>query len=212
MAIHVAITRKVLPGKEEEFKAALRRFLGDSFLHGGVHGAAMMTALPGSDSREIGILRTFSDRAERDAFYNSTLFKEWEAYASTLAEEPVYRELTGLEAWFRSPGAPPRWKMAMTTLCGVYPTSLFLSYILGPHIQWLHPALKTLIVAGCMVGILTWVVMPQLTKVLKPWLSVSSSAGSQKEMNGNASERQPAPSDLCSGGPADGQRLRNDGA
>lgn len=171
MAIHVAITRKVLPGKEEEFKDALRRFLGDSFLHGGVHGAAMMTALPGSDSREIGILRTFADQAERDAFYNSQLFKDWEAYASTLTEAPVYRELTGLEAWFRSPLAPPRWKMAVATLCGVYPTSLFLTYVLAPHLHKLNPAIKTLIIAGCMVGLLTWVVMPQVTKVLKPWLT-----------------------------------------
>ena len=171
MAIHVAITRKVLPGKEEEFKDALRRFLGDSFLHGGVHGAAMMTALPGSESREIGILRTFADQAERDAFYNSKLFKDWEGYASTLTEEPVYRELTGLEAWFRSPVPPPKWKMAVATICGVYPTSLLLTYVLGPHIQGLHPAFRTLIVAGFMVGLLTWVVMPQVTKVLKPWLS-----------------------------------------
>lgn len=174
MAIHVAITRKVLPGKEEEFKDALRRFLGDSFLHGGVQGAAMITALPGSESREIGILRTFADQVERDAFYNSAFFRDWEAYASTLTEEPVYRELTGLEAWFRSPVPPPRWKMAVATLCGVYPTSLFLSYALGPYIQGLHPAFRTLIVAGCMVAMLTWIVMPQVTKVLKPWLSRNS--------------------------------------
>ncbi|SEI84064.1 hypothetical protein SAMN05216327_104177 [Dyadobacter sp. SG02] len=45
MPIHVAITRKVLPGKEEEFKEALRRFPGDSLLHGGVHGAARMSVL-----------------------------------------------------------------------------------------------------------------------------------------------------------------------
>ena len=174
MPIHVAITRKVLPGKEEEFKEALRHFLGDSFLHGGVHGAAMITALPGSDNREIGILRTFADQAERDAFYHSQLFKDWEAYASTLTEQPVYRELTGLEAWFRSPGAPPRWKMAVATLCGVLPTSLFISYVVSPHIQELHIALKTLIVSALMVGLLTWVVMPQVTKLLKPWLSGNS--------------------------------------
>jgi antibiotic biosynthesis monooxygenase (ABM) superfamily enzyme len=180
MPIHVAITRKVLPGKEEEFKEALRHFLGDSFLHGGVHGAAMMTALPGSDSREVGILRTFANQAERDAFYNSKFFKDWEAYASTLTEDPVYRELTGLEAWFRSPVPPPRWKMAVATLCGVYPTSLFLTYVLGPFPQGLHPALRTLIVAGCMVGLLTWVVMPQVTKVLKPWLSGSLKSSKEK--------------------------------
>ena len=36
MPIHVAITRKVLPGKEDEFKQALQRFLGESFMQGGV--------------------------------------------------------------------------------------------------------------------------------------------------------------------------------
>ena len=170
MPIHVAITRKVLPGKEAEFTDALRRFLGNSFTHGGVHGAAMITSLPGSDGREIGILRTFADERERDAFYNSDFFREWEAYASTLTEDPVYRQLTGLEAWFRSPEAPPRWKMALATLGGVFPTSLFLSYTVGPLIRDFHPALKSLIIAACMVGMLTWLVMPQVTRVLKPWL------------------------------------------
>jgi antibiotic biosynthesis monooxygenase (ABM) superfamily enzyme len=171
MPIHVAITRKVLPGKEEEFKDALRRFLGESFLHGGVQGAAMITALPGSNNREIGILRTFADEAERDAFYNSQIFRDWEDYASTLTEEPVYRQLTGLEAWFRSPGAPPRWKMAVATLCGVYPTSLFLSVTIGPLIKDFPIAIRSLLIAVSMVGMLTWVVMPQVTKFLKPWLN-----------------------------------------
>jgi len=170
MPIHVAITRKVLPGKEEEFKEALRHFLGESFLHGGVQGAAMITSLPGSDNREIGILRTFADEAERDAFYHSPLFKEWEAYASTLTEEPNYRQLTGLEAWFRAPVPPPRWKMAIATLCGVFPTSLFLSFTIGPFIQSWPVALRLLTIATCMVALLTWVVMPQVIKILKPWL------------------------------------------
>ena len=170
MPIHVAITRKVLPGKEEEFKEALRRFLGESFLHGGVQGAGMITALPGDDSREIGILRTFKDEAERDAFYNSQLFKDWEAFASTLTESPNYRQLTGLEAWFRAPVPPPRWKMAVATLCGVFPTSIFLQFTVGPLIKELPAALRTLIIAICMVGILTWIVMPNITKLLKPWL------------------------------------------
>lgn len=170
MPIHVAITRKVLPGKEAEFKEALRQFLGESFLHGGVHGALMISSMPGSDNREVGILRTFADEAERDTFYNSQQFKDWEAYASTLTEEPVYRKLTGLEAWFRSPGAPPRWKMALVTFCGVYPTSLFLSFIFGQLNLALPPAPRAIVFALLMVGILTWVVMPFLTKLMKGWL------------------------------------------
>jgi len=171
MPIHVAITRKVLPGKEDEFKQALQRFLGESFMQGGVYGAAMITSLPGADSNEIGILRTFADEAERDAFYNSKIFKDWEAYASTLTEEPNYRQLTGLEAWFRSPEPPPRWKMAIATLCGVYPTSLFLTFTIGPFIQNFHPALRILVIATCMVSLLTWVVMPLVIKLMKPWLN-----------------------------------------
>ena len=170
MPIHVAITRKVLPGKEDEFKAALRRFLGESFLHGGVQGAGMITSLPGSDNNEIGILRTFANEAERDAFYESKLFKDWEAYASTITEEPVYRQLTGLEAWFRSPKSPPRFKMAFLTLCGVYPTSLFLALGIGPVIKNLPLVVRAFITSLCMVGLLTWVVMPSIIKVSKRWL------------------------------------------
>jgi len=168
--VHVAIVRKVLPGKEAEFKEALRNFLGESFLHGGVQGAAMITSFPDEGSNEIGILRTFANEAERDAFYNSQLFKDWEAYASTLTETPEYRNLTGLEAWFRSPMPPPRWKMALATLCGVFPTALFIAYVLGPLIKnWPLP-LRQLAIAMAMVGLLTWVVMPFVTKVLKGWL------------------------------------------
>lgn len=170
MPIHVAITRKVLPGKEEEFEAALRDFLGQSFAHEGVHGAMMITALKEDGKNEIGILRTFSDEAERDAFYNSKLFKDWEAYASTLTEDPVYRHLTGLEAWFRTPTPPPRWKMAIATLCGVFPTSLFLSSVIGPLVQPLPLPMRVLIIAASMVTLLTWVVMPIVTKLLKKWL------------------------------------------
>ncbi len=172
MPIHVAITRRILPGKEAEFKAALRRFLGESFLHGGVHGAGMMTALPGGDPREIGILRSFADEAERDAFYESALYKNWEDYAATVTEGvPVHRQLHGLEAWFRTPGAPPpRWKMAIATFLGVYPTSLFLSYALGGVTQDLPLPLRVFIMAACMVGLLTWVVMPFVIKIAGRWL------------------------------------------
>ena len=170
MSVHVAITRKVHPGKEKEFIEALRRFLGESFLHGGVQGAGIILPAKGGDPHEIGILRTFADEAERDAFYASQLFKDWEAYAETMTDPPVYRELKGLEAWFRSPAAPPRWKMAVLTLCGVFPTSLMLTLCVAPLLQAWPVILRILLIACGMVGLLTWVVMPLIIKVAKPWL------------------------------------------
>lgn len=170
MAVHVAITRKVLPGKEQEFKEALQQFMGESFQHDGVHGASIITGPRGDEDREIGILRTFKNKKERDAFYRSAHFKKWEAYASTVTEQPIYRELNGLEAWFRSPGAPPRWKMALITLCGVFPTSIFLNSVVGPLTVGLPLLIRLVTTAALMVGILTWLVMPALTKLFKQWL------------------------------------------
>jgi antibiotic biosynthesis monooxygenase (ABM) superfamily enzyme len=171
MPIHVAITRRALPGKEEEFRDSLRRFMGESFAQGGVHGASMITGLPGADDRDIGILRSFADEAERDAFYASDQFKAWEDYAATVTENAVYKDLTGLEAFFRGPGKPPpRWKMAVATLLGVFPASLFLTLTIGGLIAPLPLLGRSLIMAACMVGLLTWVIMPNVTKWLKPWL------------------------------------------
>lgn len=171
MAIHVAITRKILTGKEQELKESLRNFLGQSFFHDGVHGAAKISSFPGADSNEIGILRTFKDEKERDDFYNSEQFQAWEAYASTLTEPPIYRQLTGLEGWFRSSTPPPRWKMAIATLCGVFPTSLLLYFTTGWILKDLPAPFRLLATATLMVGILTWVIMPFLTKILKHWLT-----------------------------------------
>lgn len=171
MPVHVAITRKILPGREQEFHDALRKFMGESFKHDAVHGAGMIT-FPHPEQPEVGILRTFASEAEKEAFYNSALFREWDSYAAQLTQgDADYRELTGLEAWFRSSlPPPPRWKMALTTLLGVYPVSLFLNATIGGALASLPHLLKSLLFAICMVALLTWVVMPNVVKLLKPWL------------------------------------------
>jgi len=171
MPIHVAITRRVRAGCEAEFQQALREFFQTSFAHGGVWGANMLTPPPGSDSREFGILRTFADEKERDAFYASPMFKAWEERARTLTEgEPVYRQLHGLEAWFRAPTPPPRWKMAFVTFLGVFPTAMILTLALSPAIKSWPFIVRNVAFNACVVALLTWVVMPFLTRLLHHWL------------------------------------------
>ena len=172
MPIHVAITRQVRPGCEAEFHQALREFFQSSFQHEGVLGASMLLPPPGSDSRELGILRTFASEAERDAFYASPLFQKWEQRARTLTEgEPEYRQLHGLEAWFRSPHLPPpRWKMAIVTMLGVYPVSLLIGFLLAPTLHKLPLPANLLLVSAIIVTCLTWLVMPALTTLFHPWL------------------------------------------
>ena len=173
MPIHVAITRRVRLGCEAEFQQALREFLQTSFAHGGVQGASMLTPAPGSDTREYGILRTFASEADRDAFYASPMFAGWEQRARRLTEgEPVYRQLHGLEAWFRSPHKPPpRWKMAAATFLGVFPLAMILNLTLSPAIQSWNFILRNAVFNAGVVASLTWVVMPLLTRLLHGWLN-----------------------------------------
>ena len=172
MSIHVAIIRRVQRGREAEFQEALREFLQASFAHGGVYGANMLIPLPDTDGREFGILRTFANEKERDAFYASPLFKAWDERARTLTEgEAVHRQLHGLEAWFRGPGQPPpRWKMAVLTICGVYPLTSALPAVFKHLLTPWHPLVINIAVTALIVATLTWVIMPLLTSLLQAWL------------------------------------------
>jgi uncharacterized protein len=172
MPIHVAITRRVRPGCEAEFQQALREFFQTSFTHGSVMGATMLVPPPGSESREFGILRTFADEKERDAFYASPMFKAWDERARMLTEgEPEYRQLHGLEAWFRSPHVPPpKWKMVIATFLGVFPLAMVLNLTLGPLIRDLPFVLRNAVFNAAVVLLLSWAVMPVVTRLLHRWL------------------------------------------
>lgn len=171
--IHVAITRRIKPGYEAEFQAALKEFFQSSIGQTGVHGVGMLTPPPGSPSREFGILRTFADAKQRDDFYTSPMFQAWEERIKPLIEgAPEYRELTGLEAWFRnSQKTPPRWKMAVATYLGVLPTVMFLALTLGTVTRAWNFVLNNAVFNGAVVILLTWIVMPFITRILRRWLT-----------------------------------------
>jgi antibiotic biosynthesis monooxygenase (ABM) superfamily enzyme len=173
MPIHIAITRQVRPGCEAEFQQALREFFQTSHAHPAVLGATMLTPPPGSGSREFGILRTFTNERERDEFYASPMFQAWEERAKPLTDGGwSYHQLHGLEAWFRSPGGPPpRWKMAIVTLLGVYPVSLLIGFCVSPQLRKLPLVLNLFIVSALIVTCLTWLIMPRLARWFKPWLN-----------------------------------------
>ena len=59
--------------------------------------------------------------------------------------------------------------MAIVTVLGVWPVSLLVPWLLNPFIGNLSLALQALIIAVGIVILLTWVVMPVLTRILKPW-------------------------------------------
>src|SRR5260370_30653563 len=133
--IHVAITRRINPAREQEFQTALKEFFARSLAQSGVHGAAMLVPPPGSGSAEYGIIRSFANAAERDAFYASPLYLDWKKRVAPLSDgEPEARELHGLEAFFRqdSRPLPPTWEMSIATYPRLVPLIMTLALRLGP--------------------------------------------------------------------------------
>src|SRR5262249_51523359 len=166
------------PGREQEFQSVLKEFFVRSLAESGVHGAAMLVPPPGSGSAEYGIIRSFANAVERDAFYASPLYLDWKKRVAPLSDaEPEARELHGLEAFFRgnSSAPPPRWKMAIATYLGVVPTIMTLALTLGRLIRSWNFVLYNLLFNACVVTLLTWVVMPVIIRILGPWLSKKAS-------------------------------------
>lgn len=173
-SIHIAITRRVRKSHVAEFERALGEFASRSLAEPGARGVHCLHPPAGSDSMEYGILRTFASAADRDAFYNTALYREWLTRIEPMVEgEATCRQLDGLEAWFRDPHGhmPARWKMALLTWVAVWPVSMLVPAILMPLLGPNFPRVLTAgAIAAGIVVILTWVAMPLLVKITHPWL------------------------------------------
>ena len=171
--VHVAITRRVREECVGEFEKKLVDFASRTIASPTSRGVHLIYPTPGSGSREYGILRSFASEEDRDAFYQSEVYRNWlESIQPMLEGEPVFRDLSGLEAWFRSGSGkmPPRWKMAFLTWLAVWPVSTLAGLAIGPMLaEWPRWPKGAVISAGVVV-VLTWVAMPLLVKAAHAWL------------------------------------------
>ena len=91
---------------------------------------------------------------------------ELEAYIHQ-ASNIRYQE--GLEFWFSLPempkvAVPTKWKMAVLTWLVIYPLILLLSTLAGWYLSMFHPFFRMLIVSGILVTLMTYVLMPNITR------------------------------------------------
>jgi len=175
-SIHVAVTRQVKPGCEEEFEHILREFARESLREPGTTGVHLIEPVSGTKGCEYGILRSFDSEDASRHFYQSEIFLQWQKRAEPLVVgDSAVRRLHGLEAFFReSKHAPPRWKMAIVTWLGVFPTVLLWSSALPQFLGGTPKLFVVGVVNVFVVVTLTWAVMPLLTKLLAGWLQASN--------------------------------------
>jgi antibiotic biosynthesis monooxygenase (ABM) superfamily enzyme len=73
------------------------------------------------------------------------------------------------------PAPPPRWKQAITIWLGFFPTNLLALWLLGfvPGFAEWPLVLRVLITTILLTPVMTYLVLPQLTRFLRPWLQKS---------------------------------------
>jgi len=83
--------------------------------------------------------------------------------------------VTGLETWFDLPEVPAAktpspHKMALVLIVVVFVLVWALNLLLGPVMAGWPLPLRVLTIATIQVLLMTYLVMPRVTRLLKPWL------------------------------------------
>jgi antibiotic biosynthesis monooxygenase (ABM) superfamily enzyme len=173
--VTVLYSRRVKPGREADFEAWARGIVAAARQFPGHLGASVLDA-PGS--REYHILFSFADRRSLRTWLDSEERRRWLARVGELLEaDRGLQQLTGLETWFKLPGAnvptmkpPPRWKMWLVSIVAVYPLVLAFQALVGPRMAGLPLPLRALLFPLVVLTLMTFVVMPVVTRLLRRWL------------------------------------------
>jgi uncharacterized protein len=169
--VTVVFSWDVAKGREAEFEKWAHGVTGAAARFPGHLGATWLRP-EGKDRRYHTVLR-FSDGARLSAWLASPERASWIDRLGDLAAEER-TQTTGMETWFslpdRSVPAPPRWKMALVTFAAVYALSLILQVTAVPAAQDRPLPLRACVFPILLVPLLTYVIMPALSRLLRRWL------------------------------------------
>jgi antibiotic biosynthesis monooxygenase (ABM) superfamily enzyme len=181
-AVMMLVSRRVKPGYEAEFERLMEQFIDAAAHFPGCLGAQLVH--PGEevdveDSLYHAVL-AFENPDSLRAWQNSSERLQWLTEASAYIEgQAMVREVSGLAHWFQTSAnptqaPPPRWKVAVVTWLGIFPT-VYLSFLLLGDVLAPWPLLpRIMVLTVLVVSLMTWFVAPQLTRLFKPWLYPSS--------------------------------------
>lgn len=176
--VTVSIARTVQPGHHRQFAAwalagqELARewpgYLGSGWVR---------TDL---DSDEWHVMYRFSTVETLRDWDNSHERKWWIDGGGELMEITRVEHRTGIEGWFDQPGdvsisvpetvVPPRWKQAVGIFLPFFPMSLLANIFLRPVTDGWPLVLAVLLNIGILTPLMTYLMLPLSTRILKPWL------------------------------------------
>jgi antibiotic biosynthesis monooxygenase (ABM) superfamily enzyme len=177
--VTTTVTRRVKPGHEAAYERFLAGISGAARAFPGYLGVEVFRPAAGGSGEyrgEYRIVYRFDSLAHLHAWLDSPEHAAWLARAEPHVAGPMRTQvLTGLETWFTlptQPGVPPppRYKMAIVTWVTIFPLITLVVVASAPLLGSLPLVLRLAVTTGVTVPLMTWVVMPRVTRLLHRWL------------------------------------------
>jgi antibiotic biosynthesis monooxygenase (ABM) superfamily enzyme len=171
--VTISVARRVVPGREADYEQWLKGITADALRFPGHMGVNVLRPTKGSN--EYVTIFRFDTYEHSRAWEGSEVRAEWLHRLEGIVEgEDTVRRGTGLEFWFSLPELPSAHpsphKMALVLVVVVFTLLLVINTVLAPLTgDW--PAVARLFVTVVVqVALMTYLVMPRVTLLLKSWL------------------------------------------
>nr|AFP97335.1 uncharacterized protein [Arhodomonas sp. Seminole] len=173
--VTVTVARRVRPGRETDYEHWVSGIIHAAERYPGHLGAYVLRPSAHTDNEYVLIYR-FDTYAHCRAWERSEERQRWIEQLDDMVEgEAAIKKVTGLEFWFDLPEVPAAakpspHKMVVTLIVVVYLLLSVVKWVLSPLISGLSAAVQLFIVVAVQVALLTYLVMPRVTRLLKGWL------------------------------------------
>ncbi|HSE69353.1 MAG TPA: antibiotic biosynthesis monooxygenase [Nocardioidaceae bacterium] len=180
LPVTVSITRHAEPAHADQMAAWVHAGSALAERFPGFLGAGWVR--PSTGSEEWHMLYRFDSPRSLAAWEASDQRAWWLGAAQGLVGESRKELRTGIEGWFDppqehdvedlrpQPTAPPRWKQAVMIWLAFFPLSLLTTLVLGRLTPDLATPTRVLVSTIVMTPVMTYLVLPRLTRWLDWWL------------------------------------------
>ena len=175
--VTILITRSPRKSNQREFEQALSATIDAALEFPGHLGVTILKPQKGDDN-DYQIIVKFASQADYQRWCHSNEAAYWFKILNRLEEKPPNLEImTGLETWFavnssvsRPMIPPPRYKMAFVTWVAIFILIIIINLLFGSFLASLPMLLRSFILTVGLVGLMTYVVMPRMTRLFSWWL------------------------------------------
>ncbi len=173
--VTVDVVQQVRRGKESAFEALLGQIINTASTFEGYLGSSVFRPSH-QDDGEYRIVFKFDRLENLKRWEHSPVRQRFLTQARNLTVDAgTFSIITGLETWFTlaaKPGMvpPPRYKMVLVSGLAIFGINQLLTVLPLDGLAQLPSILRLLILVFLTTTLMTYVVMPRLTKLLAWWL------------------------------------------